>query len=91
MEQFFVMRRYRRCGVGEAAARWLFARYPGRWQVRERHNNLPAQAFWHAIIGRYTSGRYDELSIERSPTGGPVQFFVSGVSPSPLVGEGAGG
>jgi hypothetical protein len=59
--------------------------------VRERHNNLPAQAFWRAIIKRHTDGRYDELSIEQSPTGGPVQFFVSGVSPSPLVGEGAGG
>jgi predicted acetyltransferase len=77
MEQFFVMRRYRRGGVGEAAARWLFDRYRGRWQVRERHNNFPAQAFWRTIIGKYTGGRYDELSIADSPTGGPVQFFVS--------------
>lgn len=75
MEQFFVMRKYRRHGVGEAAARWLFDRYPGRWQIRERHDNLPAQAFWRRIIGRYTGGNFHELSIEQSPTGGPVQFF----------------
>ena len=75
MEQFFVMRKYRRHGAGEAAAHWLFDRYPGRWQVRERANNLPAHAFWRAIIGRYTAGQFTELSSESSPTGGPVQFF----------------
>lgn len=78
MEQFFVMRKYRRRGVGEAAATTLFDRYPGRWQVRERHNNFPAQAFWRAIIGRHTNSRFTELSGEENPTGGPVQFFVSG-------------
>lgn len=77
MEQFFVMRKYRRTGIGSAAATWLFDRFAGRWQVRERHNNLPAQAFWRRIIGRYTDGRYDELAADVSPTGGPVQFFVS--------------
>jgi predicted acetyltransferase len=78
MEQFFVMRRYRRQGIGEAAAIWLFDRHPGRWQVRERHNNLPAQRFWRTIIGRYAGGRFDEIPADQSPTGGPVQFFISG-------------
>src|SRR6476469_4374051 len=33
MAEFFVMRKYRRGGVGAAAARALFARFPGEWQV----------------------------------------------------------
>ena len=78
MEQFFVMRKYRRRGIGRVAAMTLFDRHPGRWQVRERHNNLPAQAFWRAIIERSTGGRFNELAAEQSPTGGPVQFFMSG-------------
>jgi predicted acetyltransferase len=77
MDQFFVMRKYRRRGVGETAATWLFDRFPGRWQIRERRNNLPAQSFWRAIIDRYSSGRYRELSTEESASGGPVQFFTS--------------
>ena len=81
MEQFFVMRKYRRSGVGEFAARWLFDQYRGRWQVRERHNNLAAHAFWRTIIGRYTGGEFTELASGDSPTGGPVQFFASRPNP----------
>ena len=75
MEQFFVMRKYRRRGAGEAAARALFDRYPGRWQVRVRHDNLPAQAFWRATISRFTNGNFTELAAGASPTGGPVHYF----------------
>jgi predicted acetyltransferase len=34
MGEFFIMRRYRRQGVGTDAARWLFERYPATWEVR---------------------------------------------------------
>jgi predicted acetyltransferase len=32
--EFFMLRKYRRQGVGEPAARFLFDRFPGRWHVR---------------------------------------------------------
>ena len=35
MAEFFVMRKYRRHGIGIVAARELFARFPGDWQVRQ--------------------------------------------------------
>jgi predicted acetyltransferase len=75
MEQFFVMRKYRRQAVGEAAATTLFDRHPGRWQMRERHNNLAAQAFWRAVIGRYTGGQFDDDPGEGER--GAVQFFIA--------------
>src|SRR5688572_32376243 len=46
MAEFFVLRRYRRQGVGEQAARELFGRFPGPWEVRERATNVDAIAFW---------------------------------------------
>jgi predicted acetyltransferase len=76
MEQFFVMRKHRRQRTGEKMAVMLFERFPGRWQVRERHDNLPAQQFWRTIIGRY-AGSFDEIPADTSPTGGPVQYFTS--------------
>lgn len=75
--EFFVMRKYRRGGAGEALARAIFDRFPGRWEVREIANNLPAQAFWRAIIGRYTGGRFEERRWDDETWRGPVQFFDS--------------
>ncbi len=64
MAEFFVMRKYRRRGVGAEAARRAFDRFPGRWEVREMGANTPAQAFWHGVIGDYTAGRYDERWLD---------------------------
>jgi predicted acetyltransferase len=75
--EFFVMRKYRRSGVGEAMARAIFDRFPGRWEVRELAANLPAQAFWRTIIGRYTGGRFEERSFDGNEWRGTVQFFDS--------------
>jgi predicted acetyltransferase len=75
--EFFVMRKYRRHGAGEAMARAIFDRFPGRWEVRVHAKNLPAQAFWRMIIGRYTGGRFEERAWDDEKWRGPVQFFDS--------------
>jgi predicted acetyltransferase len=60
LEEFFVLRRHRGQGVGEAAARELFDRFPGRWELSQTANNHAARAFWRKVIGRYTGGRFSE-------------------------------
>jgi predicted acetyltransferase len=50
MSEFFVMRKYRRRGVGTDAATQLFARYPGAWTVRQQLANPAATAFWRTAI-----------------------------------------
>jgi predicted acetyltransferase len=79
MGEFFVLRKYRRGGVGEFAARTLFDRHRGRWEVRQLLVNLPAQRFWQRIIGRYTNDKFtdgremfDEYGMEFT-----VQRFVT--------------
>jgi predicted acetyltransferase len=89
MGEFFVLRKYRRRGVGERAARVLFARFPGRWEVRQLAANTGATAFWRAVIGRYAGGRFEELRREE-PGRGPVQRFVSAPDPGPAEGEAPG-
>lgn len=71
MSEFFVMRKFRRRGVGERAATLAFDLFPGRWEVWEIAQNVAAQAFWRRVIGRYTGGRFEERTIGERP----VQLF----------------
>ncbi len=77
LAELFVLRRFRRTGVGEKVARWLFDRYPSRWEVRQKQENAPAIAFWRRVIDRYTEGRYDEETLDDARWRGPVQRFDS--------------
>ena len=77
MAEFFVMRKYRRQGVGFAAASAAFARFPGRWEIRQRDENLAATAFWVRVVGRYTGGSYQELRCDDATWVGPVQTFTT--------------
>jgi predicted acetyltransferase len=67
MAQFFVLRKYRRHGVGLLAARAVFAKFPGEWQVRELAANTRATAFWRTAI--------PAPFIEDTNDMGPVQHF----------------
>lgn len=75
MGEFFVMRKYRRQGVGREAARRLFDLFPGRWEVRELAPNVAAQSFWRQVIGDYTGDKYEERFVEDERWRGPVQSF----------------
>jgi len=56
VSEFFVLRRYRRQGVGERAARKIWDRFPGAWQVRVMRRNQIAAAFWDAVVRGYAGG-----------------------------------
>jgi predicted acetyltransferase len=74
MAEFFVMRRYRRQGVGIAAAFAAFDRFRGPWEVRERDENQASIAFWRRAIASYTGGRYAEARVD-DDWNGVVQTF----------------
>jgi predicted acetyltransferase len=58
--EFFILRRYRRQGVGMEVARQVFDALPGRWEVHVIARNLPAQAFWRKAVAAYSGGTYGE-------------------------------
>jgi predicted acetyltransferase len=76
MAEFFILRKYRRRGVGERAARDVFDHFPGPWEVRQRAENTDATAFWRRVIDRHTHGRFRETVGEAASWPGPVQCFV---------------
>jgi predicted acetyltransferase len=54
MTEFFVLRRYRRQGVGDEVAQKIWSECPGQWRIRVRSNNHPARSFWRSAIGNFT-------------------------------------
>jgi predicted acetyltransferase len=69
MEEFFIMRRYRRGSVGRTAARLVLDRHPGTWEVTQTPSNGAAIAFWRTVFARYGGEElhYDDPKWGRRP------------------------
>ena len=76
--EFFVMRKYRRRGVGRHIAHSVFDQLPGCWEVRQIAENKAAQRFWRTVIGEYTGGRFEQIELDNDLWCGPVQSFCTG-------------
>ena len=77
LAEFFIMRKYRRRGVGHQAAHCIFDRFQTKWYVAQEAENLPSQLFWRRVIGQYTNGEYVEMQRPDDEGQGPMQFFSS--------------
>jgi predicted acetyltransferase len=75
MGQFFVMKKYRRCGVGTLGARFIFDQFRGMWEVGQMPGNLAARAFWRRTIAEYTQGRFVEHELHDARWDGFLQCF----------------
>ncbi len=73
VREFFVIRRYRRRGLGRRMASLLWNRYPGEWLVRVLESNTPAILFWRISISSYSLGAFEEE--KRIVHGRPWRFF----------------
>lgn len=62
--EFFVVRKYRRRGVGVLAARAVFAQFSGAWFVHEVSGNDAAVNFWRRAI----PVAFDETTDEHGTT-----------------------
>lgn len=71
--EFFIMRKYRRSGIGKPAAKQIFDLHKGDWQVHQREINLPAWKFWINVMREYTQDNF----TERIENGRRIQNFKS--------------
>jgi predicted acetyltransferase len=88
IDQFFIMKKYRKAGIGKKVAFTVFDRFPGEWRVAQLAKNRPAQAFWRKVISEYTNGNFQETFLHDSTWHGPVQVFVNSENaryPRPLT------
>ena len=56
------MRPYRRKNIAEIAAKQVFNRFQGKWEVytNPTNSNRKGQAFWNKTINNYTLGNFEK-------------------------------
>jgi predicted acetyltransferase len=60
VREFFVLRKFRRSGIGRKMATLVWDAHPGEWLVRVLELNAPAVLFWRAAIESQVRGSYEE-------------------------------
>ena len=77
MGEFFVMRTFRRDGVGARAAIDLIHMHPGQWEIAVSVRNPPALAFWPRVAAKVTGEAVETLQGDGKAWTGPILRFVS--------------
>jgi predicted acetyltransferase len=65
MAEFFILRRYRRHGIGTQIAHQVWRRFPGPWQVRVMQSNTAAHHFWAHAISSFTGELTHPVRFEK--------------------------
>lgn len=60
INEFFILKKYRRKGIAKMVIKELFTIYPGRYLVLQLSSNLPAINFWHKV--------YEENGLQYTET-----------------------
>lgn len=58
LSEFFVMHKYRRCGVGREAVFQVLDKHHGKWQLKCHPHNIASLKFWNTVINEYTGGKF---------------------------------
>ena len=65
MAEFFIIRRWRRRGVGTNIAHEVWRRFPGQWEVRVMQANPPARQFWTRTISGFIGKAVKPVRVEK--------------------------
>lgn len=69
--EFFIMKKYRKEGIGKSVAKQIFNLHKGQWEVHQLESNKPAQIFWNKVINEFTQGQFKD----RLENGRRIQDF----------------
>jgi predicted acetyltransferase len=75
--EFFILRGYRRLGVGMKAAHEVWKQFPGKWEVRVIDRNQKAKEFWARAIGEFLSKTIHPTPFKKNGEGWHVFSFES--------------
>jgi len=80
MAEFFVLRRYRRRGIGTDVALEVWRRFPGQWQVRVMQSNRDAQGFWEHAVSKFVGQAIEPVNVKKN---NKLWHYYSFESPHP--------
>jgi predicted acetyltransferase len=75
--EFFVLRRYRRAGIGRRAAMLLWDQFPAPWTIRVSEGNHAGCRFWNDVIYEYANGAMTQTTRDGRPWPWRVFWFDS--------------
>ena len=78
MAEFFILRGYRRRGIGTQVAHEIWKLLPGQWEVRVMQKNLPAQRFWARAISSFIGEDVNPVRDERGRDWWQIFSFETG-------------
>jgi predicted acetyltransferase len=67
LAEFFVLRRYRRAGIGRRAAMLLWDRFAAPWTIRVSEGNHAGCRFWSDVIDEYAQGAATQTTRDGRP------------------------
>ena len=65
MAEFFVVRGYRKRGIGTEIAHDVLRRFPGLWEVRVMQSNRAAHHFWECTISAFAGKVIHSVPVEK--------------------------
>jgi predicted acetyltransferase len=77
MAEFFVIRAYRRRGIGTQIAHDVWQRLPGPWEIRVMEANVSALRFWERAIAAFTGEVVPAFRVEKDGQGWKLFSFES--------------
>ena len=79
--EFFVVRGYRRRGIGTEIAHQLWNQFPGRWEIRVMESNRSALQFWERATTLFAGRKVSPVRVEKDGQGWQVFSFEAPTSP----------
>jgi len=82
--EFFIARKYRRCGIGTETTGHVIGARPGQWEVAVLADNTPAMAFWRRALPAVHSGAIEVMDGDGDRWRGSIFRFDTRTS-APLL------
>lgn len=60
IEQFFVLRKFKRQGIGKKALAQILLSHPGKWQIRVLKENIKGLKFWLTAVNSLVGNTYQQ-------------------------------
>ncbi|MCP5369392.1 MAG: phosphotransferase [Rickettsiaceae bacterium] len=60
VDQFFILAKFQRSGVGKIAAEKIWQLHPGKWEVSVIPENISALKFWENTISKFTANVFEK-------------------------------
>ncbi len=77
MAEFFIVRGFRRLGVGMKVAHGIWEKFPGKWEVRVIDRNQKAKDFWGRAINEFLGKRIKPIALDKDGKDWHVFSFES--------------